>query len=135
MKKKILSLLTTLVMVVGLVGVMPIIGVSAETSGDYEYKILDDGTVEITGYNGSAKSLNIPNTLGGKKVTSIGDSAFGGCENLISIIIPNSIVSIGESAFEYCTSLTSIMIPDSVTSIGDYAFFWLHKLNKYNDTR
>lgn len=33
------------------------------TSGDYEYALLDDGTVEITGYNGKAEKLTIPNML------------------------------------------------------------------------
>lgn len=37
------------------------------TSGDYEYALLDDGTVEITGYNGKAEKLTIPNMLNGKK--------------------------------------------------------------------
>ena len=51
-------------------------------------------------------------------VTSIGQSAFGGCTGLTSIEIPNSVTSIGESAFHGCTGLTSIEIPNSVTSIG-----------------
>ena len=32
----------------------------AETYGDYEYDVLDNGTVEITGYNGSAEKVDIP---------------------------------------------------------------------------
>lgn len=38
------------------------------TSGDYEYALLDDGTVEITGYNGKAEKLTIPNMLNGKRL-------------------------------------------------------------------
>ncbi len=48
----------------------------------------------------SLTSIVIPNS-----VTSIGDSAFEGCYNLISIEIPNSVTSIGDSAFEGCYSL------------------------------
>ena len=44
------------------------------TSGDYQYALLDDGTVEITKYNGKAEDLIIADTLEGKKVTSIGDN-------------------------------------------------------------
>lgn len=44
------------------------------TVGDYEYALLDDGTVEITGYNGKAEKLTIPDTLAGKKVGSIPNS-------------------------------------------------------------
>ncbi len=46
------------------------------TSGDYEYALLDDGTVEITRYKGKEERLAIPDMLDGKTVTSIGDSAF-----------------------------------------------------------
>ena len=53
----------------------------AAISGDYEYEILDDGTVEITEYSGFAKNLAIPGTIAGKTVSSIGDLAFSGCES------------------------------------------------------
>lgn len=42
-------------------------------------------------------------------VTSIGDCAFSGCDNLTSVVIPDSLTSIGNSAFKYCSSLTSVM--------------------------
>ena len=98
------------------------------TSGDYEYALLDDGTVEITNYSGYAKKLTIPNMLNGKKVTSIGDDAFFICTFLLSVTIPNSVTSIGDSAFYGCGSLTSVTIPDSVTSIGDNAFHFCSSL-------
>lgn len=46
------------------------------TVGDYEYALLDDGTVEITGYSGDAQTFTIKDMLDGKKVTAIGDNAF-----------------------------------------------------------
>ena len=62
------------------------------------------------------------------KLTEIGDYAFAECENLTSIIIPNSVTSIGDSAFDSCSSLASITIPDSVTSIGNWAFYSCNSL-------
>ena len=102
----------------------------AEESGDFWYEILDydDGTAEITNYNGSAKTLEIPSTLDGYTVTSIGEHAFSYCYSLTSITIPDSVTSIGEAAFEWCDSLSSVTIPDSVTSIGDGAFSWCNSL-------
>lgn len=63
------------------------------------------------------QNTTIPNT-----VTSLGNYAFEGCDNLTTITIPNTITSIGDSAFEGCTRLTSITIPSSVTRIGEDAF-------------
>ena len=55
-------------------------------------------------------------------VTSIGDEAFLGCENMTSVTIPSSVTSIGSMAFGYCRGLTSVTVPSSVKSIGDKAF-------------
>ena len=95
---------------------------SAETYGDFQYSVLDDGTVEITKYIGSAEKVDIPEKIDGKSVTSIGSSVFRGCKRLSSITIPNCVTSIDSFAFRDCTSLKSITIPNSVTSIYYDAF-------------
>lgn len=58
------------------------------------------------------QTITIPET-----VTSIGQSAFEGCNNLKSISIPNSVTSIGNKAFYECKKLENIIIPDGVTFI------------------
>ena len=91
---------------------------SAETYGDFEYSVRDDGTVEITDYNGSAKTVDIPAEIDGKSVTNIGRRAFELCRNLTSITIPNSVTRILGDAFRDCTNLTSVTLPESLTYIG-----------------
>ena len=61
-------------------------------------------------------------------VTTIGYSAFYGCESLTSVTIPDSVTSIGGSAFEACSSLTSVTIGDNVTEIGGDAFAYCTSL-------
>ena len=100
----------------------------AETYGDFEYGVLDDGTVQITDCETGAEKVVIPDTIDGKSVTSIGEFAFFDCTSLTSITIPNGVTSIGDYAFRDCSSLTSITIPDSVTSIGESAFGWCTSL-------
>ncbi|MBR6277436.1 MAG: leucine-rich repeat domain-containing protein [Bacteroidales bacterium] len=85
------------------------------------------GTGEMDDYSSSSipwKNIkaNIKNVVINEGITSIGEHAFHGCENLTTITIPNSVTSIGSSAFYYCTSLTSVTIPNSVTAIGEGAF-------------
>lgn len=55
-------------------------------------------------------------------VVAIGEGAFNGCDNLTSIIIPNTVTSINYEAFYGCGRITSIIIPNSVTYIGSFAF-------------
>lgn len=61
-------------------------------------------------------------------ITSIGEGAFGKCDGLTSVTIPNSITSIGKGAFSGC-GITSLNIPNSVISIGEQAFSSLINLN------
>jgi hypothetical protein len=53
-------------------------------------------------------------------ITTIGNSAFMYCHNLVSVSIPNTVISIGDNAFD-TAGLITIDIPSSVKSIGAYA--------------
>ena len=89
---------------------------------DFYYAINAKNEITITGhYSFCSSILDIPSTIEGKIVTTIGKYAFEDCDSL-KITIPNSVTTIGLSAFENCYSLTSITIPDSVTTIGESAF-------------
>ena len=65
---------------------------------------------------GKTGEYSIPNT-----VTTIADEAFGYCEGLTSINIPNSVKIIKDDAF-YGTGLATITIPDGVKIIEHGAF-------------
>ena len=84
-----------------------------------------------TGYSGGT-SINIRSVIYSNEsnrnqsypVTVISYQAFGGCSEITSVNIPNSVTTIGNSAFWKCSGLTSITIPNSVTSIGQSAFLY-----------
>ncbi len=103
---------------------------SAETWEDYEYELLDDGTVEITKYKGNDQNLTIPQNIAGKRVTSIYYSAFYNREGLIEVTVPDGVKSIKRQAFYYCINLEKIVLPESLTSIDDLAFYGCKNLKQ-----
>ena len=75
------------------------------------------------------KLLYVPRSLSGSytipdSVTSIGESAFSGCEALTSVTIPDSVTSIGDWAFSGCKSLTSVTIPAKFTDKDVIRWFY-----------
>lgn len=54
-------------------------------------------------------------------VTTIGQNAFYGCENLATVTFPSTLTRIEGGAFSY-TALTSLHLPDGVEFIGHSAF-------------
>ena len=78
---------------------------SAETWGDYEYKVLDDGTVEITNYYGDETKLEIPNEIEGKRVSSLREYSFSYNNKIETVIIPANVEFIKEFAFGSCYNL------------------------------
>jgi hypothetical protein len=98
--------------------------VYALQEGDFQYEVneADPATVTITDYSGNGGDLEIPSTLAGKTVTTIGSWAFHGNIDLTSVSIPEGVTSIGSSAFKDCAALTSVTLSDSLITIGDQVF-------------
>lgn len=104
------------------------------TSGDYNY-IVKDGKVTITAYLGADENVTVPQTINGKPVIAIGDSAFRNCAGIKTVSIPEGVVSIESNAFSNCVNLEKISLAESVTTIGEKAFFGCNVLNRVELTR
>ena len=68
----------------------------------------DNGTNYLLGYVGNATDLELPENYNGNSY-EIYEYAFYGCNGLTSITIPDSVTSIGSSAFEGCDKLVEVI--------------------------
>ena len=111
MKKRILSLLLVLLMVVSLMPTAALATndvVTYAVTGGYIY--FDRTTGTIVGCDYTVTEAAIPNEIYGIKVSGIENYAFSGCTKLEIIILANSVESIAPLAFESCDSLTNIKV-------------------------
>ena len=76
-------------------------------------------TIESYAFYGSENLISV---IISDTVLTIGDGAFLGCTQLYSVQFGEELISIGKSAFENCFKLSAVVIPKNVTHIGDYAF-------------
>lgn len=79
MKKRILGIVTSLMLVISMATILPVMTASADTYGDYEYTAIDEDSVMITKYTGTGDIVIVPSDIDGKAVKAIGERAFRGC--------------------------------------------------------
>ena len=119
--KKLLAVFMVLTLLISAVSLTSL-NAFAETSEDFEYRILENGTAEITGYNGTAEDLVIPSKIDGYEVTSIGEQAFLVNKLITSITFPDTITNIGLMAFWGCDKITRVELSKNLTNISSGAF-------------
>lgn len=123
---------------------------SSSVSASYTKNDVDASMFEIDendvliGYNGTATDVSVPGYFNGGCVTKVAASAFSGNTDITSVNFSKYVKTIGEGAFEGCTNLvsvsgagvtdiesegfkgclalTTVSLP-AVVTIGDKAFF------------
>lgn len=113
--------------------------VTPNSTSDFVYRE-ESGEITITGYKGSAVTVNIPSEIEGKPVVSIGEYAFDGYEkpdennttgkhykpnninSIVSVHIPSSVKTIEKGAFTNCYSMTELSFAEGVETICEGAF-------------
>lgn len=91
------------------------------TVNDVTYHILNRDTLEVKTYIGNAEVVDIPETVNGYKVTSIGCGAFDGNQTIKKVVLPKSIQRIEKMAFRSST-LKQIDMPKYIERV-EYAAF------------
>lgn len=75
-----------------------------------------------TVYYKKVAHLVIPPSVGGVKVTGIGDYAFTSDRIYLSVIVPEGVTTLGASAFDAAYSLRKVTLPSTITSLGNNCF-------------
>ncbi|MBO5410656.1 MAG: protein kinase [Clostridia bacterium] len=125
-------------------GIEPELIKASQLNAEFGYDIYTTG-IEITSFLGAdAKTIEIPEKIGGKPVFSIGSEVFANspceevslpsglkkigsfafinCKNLRTVNLPEGLESIGEKAFADCIALNNLNLPSSIKEIGSEAF-------------
>ena len=90
-----------------------------------EFTSNGDGTCYVSGIGTCTDSDIVipPTSPGGETVTIIYEFAFKDCDQIISVVIPDSVIHIYRDVFYRCYNLESVVIGDGVVSIGNSAFW------------
>lgn len=151
MKKRLLSMILALSMMLTILPVNAITALAANDScgANLTYELTpntdDPGTYTLTirgegamyDYSSStvpwnAQKSKITSVVIENGVTSIGNYAFEDCSALKMLDIPQSVTEIGSKAFRACSALTSLALPETVNRIGNTAFQGCSNLETIN---
>ena len=124
------KLLSVILMIAVLFSAMPFSSaeeVKNETyiSGEWYYRLRDDGTAAVCRYKGRDKKVVIPAELDGISVTGIEPGTFVLCDFVRSVTIPDSVTGIERNPFHMNEWLTDIIVsPDHpyLATIGGVLF-------------
>lgn len=90
-----------------------------QRSGDYQYRILPDGSAYLEAYFGGPEVI-VPAELDGHPVSDLG-ACFSGSE-ITSVTLPEGLEVVTPLAFYECYALKQVLLPDSLRCIDCDAF-------------
>ncbi len=130
MKKKLLSLLITMVLTIAFVS-LTTLSVSAKISGIFAYAIRNNEEILIEECDPAVSgSVTIPDMLDGYPVTTIDFTAFYGCHNVEEVNISDNVTTIGNAAFQNLASLSRVNFGNGLETIGNTAFVGCNGLSE-----
>ena len=90
-------------------------------SEPFTYELIGE-EITITGYIGNDSIINIPETIEGYRVRTIGERAFAECDTIEKVIFNEGLEEIGTEAFSGCNNLKDVILPESLTTLGCEVF-------------
>lgn len=97
--------------------------VSYSKKGKFIYRKNADGTYTLKDYQGNSnKTIKIPSTYKGKKITVIGEGAFYRCNIKGTVKIPSTVEKIELCAFARCKNITNVRFSKKLKRIEASAF-------------
>lgn len=101
-------------------------------SGDTVKKDVAVTGVNANAFKNSLYKRQLHSVVIPEGYTTIGESAFEGCINLMYLDLPDTLVTVGKYAFTNNTSLKELTVPERLVKIGDSAFAGDTALTKIN---
>ena len=110
---------------------LPFDGLDPSPESDFTVEETPGG-VTVTGYIGEDTKVRVPETIGGRTVTALGNGAFAGSKTLAVLWIPDSVVSFGTGVLEGVTALYALHTP--LPADGEKQFLgWLFGADSYEE--
>lgn len=104
--------------------------------GCYDLENIDLSNTEIEAINQETfmNCYSLNNIILSDTITTIGNSAFSGCNSLTSLDFKDNtnLNTLNDSCFLGCTGLSSFTLPNSITNIGDNIFSQCENLTELN---
>lgn len=88
------------------------VSVFAADSGDFSYTVLSESekTCTLTAYNGTAKTLDIPETLDGYTVTALGQALFIYSRGPDTVTVPKTVTALDKTTFSLSKIMKSVTV-------------------------
>lgn len=100
------------------------------TDSPFRAVLIDENSMRIVAYTGKMETVVIPETIDGLPVTEIGEHVFGKDENLLHVVIPDTVTLIDKGAFTGCINLQTVEMSENLEVIGDGAFWACYSLTE-----
>ena len=96
------------------------------TNGVLKFTLLADNTYSVSAGSEAAiaSKITIPSTYNNKPVSTIEENAFSELQNLLEVVIPDSVKTIKNKAFYKCPMLEKVSGCNGVTSFGEEVFYY-----------